>query len=219
MVKIQRLCLLLFLVFASASDNTAASSKISIEEDESIDVPRSLVWWNRRRQGPSQYGPYKVAHRRYRVPVLDKSGPHVDIVFPKELLYKHRGSTKSFPLLLFLHGSPSGGLLTYWAHLALLRGVASFGFIVAAPRSCCTGCPTRGDFSAYYDEALKVIDWIHREQASGGRKRILGFVNKTVGYGIFGHSRGGPASVEALVRAEPRHIYEPDFYSIRHPRP
>ena len=44
--------------------------------------------------------------------------------------------SKTFPFIVYSHGAYGGGDIDYAAYIPLLESVASYGFIVAAPRSC-----------------------------------------------------------------------------------
>ena len=142
--------------------------------------------------GPDQYGPYSpIAHQAFSLPTLDDSDPRVVLVYPQNMKVEDQ-----FPLLIFLHGFMGGGWVTYWGHTALLDGLASFGFIVAAPRSCCVGCPDYYEWEDYPKQALEVLRWVEESPDHP----ILQHVNRTAGYGVLGHSRGGAATIEAVAK-------------------
>lgn len=146
-------------------------------------------------KGPAQTGPYGVTMRDYELSTLDESSPNLVLVYPEKI--HEEGNTETFPLLVFLHGFLGGAPWTYIGHKALLDGVASFGFIVAAPESCFFGC------REYDQEALKIIDWVEGDNGV----EALQFVNTTSGYGIFGHSMGGGATADVLNSLDPEYNF------------
>jgi len=74
--------------------------------------------------------------------------------------------------------------------------MASHGFIVAATKSCMTGC-REGRWDNYWEEQIKVIQWTQ----TMGKDPILSYINHDVGYGIAGHSMGGQATSRSTTRA------------------
>jgi Chlorophyllase enzyme len=141
----------------------------------------------------AQYGDKQVQKKELYLPqLLNKSNPRAVVVFPKQILQSN--NTEKFPLLVFAHGFVSGGWITYQLHTGLLNGLASFGFIVVAPRSCNVGCPGLGQWTTYDDEILKLLNYID----SRVDDTIFQFVNRTAGYGLVGHSAGGRATAQAL---------------------
>jgi len=152
-------------------------------------------------RGPRQYGSYKVKKTAYEIPeVLDQSNPRVIVLHPRKILQK--GNTEKFPLVIFAHGFFGGDWKLYPGHISLLRGVASFGFIVLAPQSCDTGCPSYGEWGTYYLEQLKLIRWAQTRTSD----KILQHVDHDATYGIFGHSMGGQATIRSLVYADEYNI-------------
>ena len=73
--------------------------------------------------------------------------------------------------------------------------VASWGYVVAAPRACVDGVCPEDD---YPRQQTNVIDWA-KEQADD---EIFQGVDFSGGVGIFGHSMGGRAALQNA--AEPR---------------
>jgi len=161
--------------------------------------------------GPRQYGSYKVRKKQYYLPeVLDPTNPRALVIYPRKILKE--GNTEKFPLVVFAHGWTGGDWKLHLYHQGLLDGMASFGFIVVAHRSCDTGCPNVGDWDTYYREQLKLIEWARTQRSD----KILQFVNHEANYGLFGHSRGGQATVDALEFAVEYNI---SAAVILHPAP
>ena len=79
------------------------------------------------------YGPYTVKHKTYVLNFMDETDKNVDIYSPVM-------ESKKFPFIVYSHGAYGGGDIDYAAYIPLLESVASYGFIVAAPRSCSVGC-------------------------------------------------------------------------------
>jgi dienelactone hydrolase len=141
-----------------------------------------------------QYGPYKVAKVDYLLRgILDKSFPSSVVVFPKQILKP--GNNETFPLVVFSHGDFGGGIVTYLGHKALLTGVASFGFIVLAPRSCSFEWQCSDD--EYVEEQLQLLEWADSDDRIQDFLGVLKSVDRSAGYGVFGHSSGGRAVVQA----------------------
>jgi len=160
--------------------------------------------------GPRLHGSYKVGRRGYFLPeVLDPSNPRALVIYPRKILKE--GNTEKFPLVVFAHGATGGGWKLYADYIGLLNGVASFGFIVVAPRSCDVGCP-RGEWNTYYQQQLKLIEWTGTQRNDS----ILQFIDHEAKHGLFGHSRGGQATVDALEFAVEYNI---SAAVILHPAP
>jgi dienelactone hydrolase len=161
---------------------------------------------------PEQHGPYEVTKRSYRVTKLHWSNRRADVVFPSQLLSED--NTDTFPFLVFAHGFLGGNLFTYRKYKALLDGLASFGFIVAAPRSCNFGCPGFGRWNTYYEEQLKLIEWADEMRLEG--HEVLQFIDREAGFGVLGHSTGGVATLDALEFADQ---YDITAGVLLHPAP
>jgi len=184
----RRACLALVFVLAFVATPTQAG----LLEDV-------LQWlfrlFGRAQSGPAQFGPYPVSKVDYHLPrVLDASYPWAVVVVPAQVLSP--GNTERFPLVVFSHGDGSGGFLTYWANMAILNGLASFGFIVVAPASCDEGCD-EGGHETYHQEQLNLIEWASEESRDEDIFNILESVDRENGYGVYGHSRGAMAIVTA----------------------
>jgi len=156
-----------------------------------------IIPWLNNLFGPAQYGNFRPTTISYHLPnVLDASGPYVVLVFPEVVLEPQ--TTKRFPLIVFSHGDYGGGLLgAYYGHKALLDGLASFGFIVAAVTSCSFGCVDGDGWEKYYQEQLKLLEWASSETREEDTDGILQAVDRSKGYGLIGHSGGCTAVVHA----------------------
>ena len=169
-----------------------------------------------------QFGSYPTSSANYDLPtVLDASNPEAFVVYPSQILDNQ--NTIKFPLLIFGHGYQAGDGKTSSFYKSLLEGVASFGFIVIAPRSCNDGCPPN-----YRFEMFKLLDWVAPSQFGNAPSEdtlgITQFINHDTGYGFFGHSMGGRATARnlhfvnttqyAVWRFNTRNI--DDQYPIRH---
>jgi len=138
---------------------------------------------------PPHRGPFEVEVVEYEVEALSKPFNEVVVVYPKNL-------NGTYPLISFAHGFMTGGPITYALHTGILKGMASHGYIVAATKSCMTGC-REGRWDYYWEEQLKVLEW-----ARGMREDpILAHINHGIGYGIAGHSMGGQATARSTTRA------------------
>ena len=93
---------------------------------------------------PTQ-GPYATASATYEVPSFDHSDQHVWIIYPS-----NASAGSKFPLISYAHGMAGGGDLDILGYTALFNQMASFGFVVAAPKSCNEGCKQPGGLSKYY---------------------------------------------------------------------
>jgi len=148
---------------------------------------------------PPQYGEYEVGMADYDVPTLDSTDPRAVVVYPIGNF-----ANGSLPMIAYAHGAGGGGVLTYPGYKALLDGLASFGFIVIAPRSCSVGCRDTNGWSLYYEEQLKVITWSQNMTTDP----ILRMVDHSParGYAIAGHSMGGDASTSSAAFANEYNI-------------
>jgi len=140
---------------------------------------------------PPQYGEYEVAMLDYDVPTLHESDPRAVVVYPVGNF-----QNRSLPTIYYAHGAGGGGVITYVGYKALFDGLASFGFIVIAPRSCSLGCGVTG-WSRYYEEQLKCITW----SQTMTNDPILRMIDHSLGYIIAGHSMGGDASTSSAAFA------------------
>jgi dienelactone hydrolase len=185
--------------------------------NEGTNAVNGLFFFNWLCKSPvPQKGNYKVSTVNYNLPnVLDVSNTEAYIVYPSVILEAQ--NTIKFPLLIFAHGYKAGDRKTSAYYSELVEGVASFGFIVIAPRSCNEGCPPN-----YRLEMIKLLDWVAPsilgDVPAEDDLGILRFVNHNAGYGLFGHSMGGRATARNL------HFVNTTQYNIRagvalHPAP
>lgn len=171
--------------------------------------------------------PFAVSHTVLNLQnVLHPSDPKVDVYVPFRTINNHHHGNKTttttnkYPLLIFLHGFTAGGRLQPMLHAALLKGVASFGFVVLAPRSCSFGCPEFLQWDEYHHEALSLLAWAASTSSArrtgdatsknndgdgdynDDAKSILSMVDHDLGCGVFGHSMGAQATIRALMENE-----------------
>ena len=123
---------------------------------------------------------------------------------------------EKFPLLAYSHGLLGGGI-DLLGYAELFSQMASWGFIVAAPFSCNTGCtdaskgapwtacagvldvqPANMGWGQYYGEIIKAIDFARNDSAANPIG-VFGNVDWSVGVGIVGHSMGGQAAALASI--------------------
>lgn len=143
-----------------------------------------------------QYGKYEVTHKTLTLRgLLDRSNPRALVVYPKQM--ENSNNTETFPLLAFAHGFVAGGWKLYAITKGLLDGLASFGFIVVAPLSCQFGCPGWGRWNTYDDEILKLLNYVDMSSTDP----IFQFVDRSLGYGVVGHSAGTVAVANVLEQA------------------
>ena len=142
-------------------------------------------------------GPFaQVRSATFSYNQLDASDPAIDVVWPDDPTGQRR-----FPLISYAHG---------WSCLAnasygqLFEGLASWGYVVAATRSCRFGCtamcsdprdllssfpPGCRTFASYYMEQLRVIEW---SRTSADARQLP--INVSAGAAVAGHSMGGQAA-------------------------
>jgi predicted dienelactone hydrolase len=107
----------------------------------------------------------------------------------------------SFPLIAFMHGLNSGDPGSDYNKF--FAALVSFGYIVAAPRACNSGCKDDhvnlpldpGGFGHYYKQQLLTIDWAKAQSKDSSNKVLFGRLDLANGVGIGGHSMGGQATV------------------------
>lgn len=147
-----------------------------------------------------QRGEYEVQRKELYVPhLLHSRKSRAVVVYPKHAMDDQCTHRTKFPLVIFAHGIFLGGPFTYTAHHGILNGIASFGFIVVAPRFCNIGCPKPFRWYKYDDEILKLLAFIDSKVNDGvNDDPIFSFVNHSAGYGIVGHSYGGQATARLL---------------------
>jgi hypothetical protein len=154
------------------------------------------------RASPPLIGPYNTSSAFFSVPALDSTRREAWVVWPES------NSTSTFPLLTYLHGDLGGGV-DLLGYSELFIQLASYGFIVAAPFSCDTGCkdssvdprwtnclpglpPVGGKaWAPWYAEGLKTIDWARNMTSNASANAIFRQINWSAGVGLVGHSMGG----------------------------
>ena len=158
----------------------------------------------------SPIGPYATQRHVFAAPLLDQSDPRIVVTFPST--DDTNSINETFPLIVYAHGMFGGGT-DILGYAALFHQLASYGFVIAAPTSCSTGCvmpggasnytacgglpfvePYNKGWDSYYGESLKTIDW-----ARNNATRLP--INWTAGVGIAGHSMGGQSTTIASCEA------------------
>jgi len=152
-------------------------------------------------------GPYDTSSTTLTCNVLDKSNQGVFIFYPSNK------TGEKFPLIAYAHGIDGGGF-DMLGYTFLFKQMASYGFVIAAHKSCSTGCNKPGgmnpwtkcnglpptsptsDWPGYYGETLKTIEWA--KNSSGG---VFDLIDWSTGVGIAGHSMGGQSTANAAVKA------------------
>lgn len=155
-------------------------------------------------------GPYATKTSIFRdVDGFDSSDRTVDIHYPD--VSDSSLPKTSFPLVSYLHGMGGGDFVEPVAYAfdrqALFPALASFGFVVAAPRACNVGChddklSLRSDppnFGNFYKQHFVNIEWVRNKTKSRAEDDddVFTLVNLSAGVGIAGHSMGGQATVFA----------------------
>ena len=144
---------------------------------------------------PPTTGPFPVAHKTFEFSELDITDRRIEAVFPTG-----QGSSR-FPLIAYAHGYEDGGA-NVMGHYSgsehpLFENLASWGYVVLAPRSCNKGCLldcrdiSRFDppcFGNYYHQQLKTIDFARSSKAAELP------INTSL-IAIAGHSMGGQATL------------------------
>ena len=116
-------------------------------------------------------GPYAVEHTQLGCANLDSTDANIEVWFPSN----SAAAGTSFPLISYNHGYTAGGDALFGGYNALLSELASFGFVVAATRSCSDGCADDTTslpldppgFGHYYYEQYKVIECAASYSRSG----------------------------------------------------
>ena len=144
-------------------------------------------------------GPWRTAHFAADSPRFDPSDQMVDVWYPTDMPEAPR-------FISYAHGMGGGGALLLPGYAPLLSAVASWGYVIAAPRACNVGC--REDrrslprdppnFGNYYKQQLLAIEEARRAHRAG--EPIFARINFTGGVGIAGHSMGGQATVFSAAR-------------------
>ena len=142
-------------------------------------------------QSQPSRGPYKTARKVVKVDILDPTDDEVVLTFPS-----NASSLDKFPLVAYAQGL-LGGDIDILGYAELFDQMASHGFVIAAHKSCNTGCKQRGPsqftecvgllplkpldegWDTYFAETLKVIDWAKNST----HVKELKSVNWTTGVG------------------------------------
>jgi len=146
-------------------------------------------------------GPYKTDHASISpFPNLSTGKPNTaSIWYPT-------GTNKSmtFPFLSFAHGADEGGVLPNpeYEYEALLKLVASYGFIIIVPDSCIGMCYD------YYKDQLSAIATCRKNTSLHPILQQADFTK----VGVFGHSMGAMAS---LIAAGALSSVNPKDYNIK----
>jgi dienelactone hydrolase len=136
------------------------------------------------------HGPHEVEETLVTVPGMALDESRVDVWYP----VASGGNHAPFRFLCFAHGAGGGSVVQPFVYYEIMRAVASWGYVVAAPRACLDGvCPD----DDYPTQQTRVVDWVlaHREAAP------FDGVDFSKGVGIFGHSMGGRATYENSAAA------------------
>ena len=141
----------------------------------------------------SRPGPYDTKETTFVVPSLDSTNQVVDCFYP----VGNNTMNSSFRLLSYTHGFGGGGIVEPVGYFSLFRDIASFGYVVVAPRACDWGC--RDDhaslphdpngFAHYYKQQLLAIEWAAAQSTEPFDRVDFARI------GIAGHSMGGQATL------------------------
>ena len=141
-------------------------------------------------------GPFPTAHATFKYPELDITDRGIEAVYPSG-----QGDAV-FPVISYAHGFGDGGdsVMGHYSGAAhdTLEEMASWGYVVLAPRSCNDGCLGHCKllphdppcFGTFYYEQLKTIDWARSPAAAAAGLPINGSL-----VGVAGHSMGGQATL------------------------
>eukprot|EP01079_Euglenida_sp_SAG-EU17-18_P011725 gene11725-320_t len=140
------------------------------------------------------------------------------VVYPE---HRSGNSSEQFPLISYAHGLLGGGGVDFAGYTALFEQIASWGFVVAATKSCNTGCDPpcspacqcscmgsaslltlNNTWAEHYKvqpqvAQLQTLDWAKNMSSSVP----LSSINWTAGAGIAGHSMGGQSTAAANCKA------------------
>lgn len=132
-------------------------------------------------------GPFPVASGTFTVGGLITGGQEATIFYPD---VSGSENTPNFNFLSFGHGVGSGGALFSSQYTSLLTTLASFGFVVVAPRSCPNEfCPK------FYRDLLSVIITSHTKPDLHPGLQNANFSS----IGILGHNMGGYMAGSAVA--------------------
>jgi len=136
----------------------------------------------------SIFGPYPIQLTSYNDSSLDPTAQRIDVLTPL-------GSPgERFPFIVYAHGFDNRGEIDY---TRLGQDLASWGFVVAFPKSCHLGCKADCKtlpfdppcFANYYKQQLRVIEWSRFPEI-----RAVLPVDERLPVGVAGHSMGGQAT-------------------------
>lgn len=151
-------------------------------------------------------GPYATETQTLNCAALDKSNSGVVFTYPSNAT-----KSKTFPLIAYAHGMAGGGV-DMLGYALIFHQMASYGFVVAAHKSCSNGCscgasrwtacnglppiePSKG-WPEYYGETLKTIEWAKNSSGDPFNR-----IDWSKGVGISGHSMGGQSTSNAATKA------------------
>jgi len=118
-----------------------------------------------------------------------------------QIAYPSNGKAgEKFPLIVYAHGAAGGGvdMIAYEKHIGDL---ASYGYVVIAPKSCFMGCsPPKEEelgeelgcykqWPSFVHENARAVDWA-KNQTIGP---LASMIDWNAGVGVAGHSMGGEA--------------------------
>eukprot|EP00483_Globobulimina_turgida_P008508 UN08525 len=115
-------------------------------------------------------------------------------MYPKEAI----SQKKNLPFLAFGHGADAGGDGAYVLYKDLWHQVASFGYIIAGPKSC-----EPGYCSNFWEDLQTTIGYIEKEKGSLNKVFDYALFDKV---GLYGHSMGGAATVHVSDNAKELNI-------------
>jgi len=151
------------------------------------------------RTAPALAGPYDTKIETFKDRRFDWSDTHIDVVYPVTQ------DNRTFPLISYAHGYSNVADGDYHS---LFHTLASWGYVVVAPKTCRYGCFTPWNcqnlghdpmcYGAYYKMQLLAIDWAKE------RPDKLP-INFAAGVGVAGHSMGGQATLYSAAKGAVSH--------------
>jgi dienelactone hydrolase len=166
-------------------------------------------------------GPYGTRGVTLQNSALDNSSSYLPDGNTRITYPEPNGPEDIFPLIAYAHGAAGGGF-DLNGYDEFFHQLASYGFVVAAHKSCSLGCskpggankwtscaglpevePAGQGWSEYYGETLKTIEWARNESVSdeGDRDAVFSLIDWSAGVGIAGHSMGGQSTTAAAALA------------------
>lgn len=107
---------------------------------------------------------------------------------------QQRLSEQRYPLISFAHGFNSGGKKLNKDYSQLLIGLASWGFIIVAPKSA----PNKYCEEQYQDQ-LRIFEYL---ETNKNRHRVFTSLDPSTYYGVLGHSMGGRSSIISATKED-----------------